>query len=146
MQLHNIMVNAEAPSLRTTMVNAEAPSLSTTMVYTSPLTGFELTTIVVIGTDCTSSRKSNYLTITTTIVPCVCLRIVVSITHIVLCFCFVCFYPVPCRFSPDTPVSSTNKTDRHDIAEILLKVALNTISLNLDQTTTNNEHDPHATT
>jgi hypothetical protein len=25
------------------------------------------------------------------------------------------------------PVSSTNKTDRHDITEILLKVALNTI-------------------
>jgi hypothetical protein len=31
-------------------------------------------------------------------------------------------------FSPGTPVSSTNKTDRHDIAEILLKVALNTIT------------------
>jgi hypothetical protein len=31
-------------------------------------------------------------------------------------------------FSPDTPVSSTNKTDRHDIAEILLKVALNIIN------------------
>jgi hypothetical protein len=30
-------------------------------------------------------------------------------------------------FSPGTPVSSINKTDRHDIAEILLKVALNTI-------------------
>ena len=30
------------------------------------------------------------------------------------------------RFSPGTPVSSTNKTDRHYIAEILLKVALNT--------------------
>jgi len=29
-------------------------------------------------------------------------------------------------FSPDTPVSSTTKTGRHDIAEILLKVALNT--------------------
>jgi hypothetical protein len=29
--------------------------------------------------------------------------------------------------------SSTNKTDRHDIIEILLKVALNTISLNLNQ-------------
>jgi hypothetical protein len=29
-----------------------------------------------------------------------------------------------------TPVSSTNKTDRHDIAEILLKVALNTINPN----------------
>jgi len=27
-------------------------------------------------------------------------------------------------FSPGTPVSSTNKTDRHDINEILLKVAL----------------------
>jgi hypothetical protein len=27
------------------------------------------------------------------------------------------------------PVSSTNKTDRHDIAEILLKVALNTIAI-----------------
>ena len=32
-------------------------------------------------------------------------------------------------FSLGTPVSSTNKTDCHDIAEILLKVALNTITL-----------------
>jgi hypothetical protein len=32
-------------------------------------------------------------------------------------------------FSPGTPVSSTNKTDRHDITEILLKVAFNTITL-----------------
>ena len=31
-------------------------------------------------------------------------------------------------FFPGNPVSSTNKTDRHDIAEILLKVALNTIN------------------
>jgi hypothetical protein len=29
-------------------------------------------------------------------------------------------------FSPGTPTSSTTKTDRHDIADILLKVALNT--------------------
>jgi hypothetical protein len=29
-------------------------------------------------------------------------------------------------FSPGTPVYFTNKTDRHDITEILLKVALNT--------------------
>jgi hypothetical protein len=29
-------------------------------------------------------------------------------------------------FSPGTPPSSTTKTGRHDIAEILLKVALNT--------------------
>ena len=28
-----------------------------------------------------------------------------------------------------SPVSSTNKTDRHDITEILLKVALNTTTL-----------------
>jgi len=31
-------------------------------------------------------------------------------------------------FSSGTPVSSTNKTDLHDITEILLKVALNTIN------------------
>ena len=30
------------------------------------------------------------------------------------------------RFSPGTPAFSTIKTGRHDIAEILLKVALNT--------------------
>ena len=29
-------------------------------------------------------------------------------------------------FYPGTPASSTTKTGRHDIAEILLKVALNT--------------------
>jgi hypothetical protein len=31
-------------------------------------------------------------------------------------------------FPLSTPVSSTNKTDRHDITEILLKVVLNTIT------------------
>jgi hypothetical protein len=31
-------------------------------------------------------------------------------------------------FSPGTPASSTTKTGRHDIAEILLKVALDTIN------------------
>jgi hypothetical protein len=34
-------------------------------------------------------------------------------------------------FSPGTPVSFTNKTDRHDITEILLKMVLNTITLTL---------------
>jgi hypothetical protein len=33
-------------------------------------------------------------------------------------------------FSPGTQVSSTNKTDRHDITEILLKLAINTIKPN----------------
>jgi hypothetical protein len=34
-------------------------------------------------------------------------------------------------FSPGNPVSPTNITDRHNIAEILLRVALNTITLAL---------------
>jgi hypothetical protein len=42
-------------------------------------------------------------------------------------------------FSPGTPVSSTNKTDRHDISEILLKVAPNTIK------PTNKQHCKHYT-
>ena len=32
-------------------------------------------------------------------------------------------------FSPGTLISSTNKTDHHNVTEILLKVALNTITL-----------------
>ena len=40
----------------------------------------------------------------------------------------VCQWLVTGRwFSPGPPVSSTNKTDRHDITEILLKVTLSTI-------------------
>jgi hypothetical protein len=35
---------------------------------------------------------------------------------------------------PGPPVSFTNKTDRHDITEILLKVALNTIKQTNKQT------------
>ena len=34
-------------------------------------------------------------------------------------------------FSRGTPVSTTNKTDHHDLTEILLKVALNTITITL---------------
>ena len=41
-------------------------------------------------------------------------------------------------FSPGAPVSSTNKTDCHDITEILLKVALNTIK----QTNNIHFHNP----
>ena len=45
--------------------------------------------------------------------------------------CYICTCMCGYRwFSPGTRVSTTNKTDRHDIAEILLKVALNTITLN----------------
>jgi hypothetical protein len=42
----------------------------------------------------------------------------------------VCYWLMAGRwFSPSTPVSSTNKTGRHAITEICLKVALNTINL-----------------
>jgi len=37
------------------------------------------------------------------------------------------YLQLPMQSMPGTPVSSTNKIDRHDITEILLKVALNTI-------------------
>jgi hypothetical protein len=47
----------------------------------------------------------------------------------------VCQWLVVSRwFSPDNPVSSTNKSDRHDIAEIWLKVVINTITLTLLRT------------
>jgi hypothetical protein len=34
-------------------------------------------------------------------------------------------------FSPGTPVSSTNKIDRHDMTEILLSVTLNIMTINV---------------
>jgi hypothetical protein len=40
-------------------------------------------------------------------------------------------------FSPSPPVSSTNKTNRHDITEILFKVELNTIKQTNKQTNNN---------
>ena len=44
----------------------------------------------------------------------------------------VCQWLAAGRFIfPGTPVSSTNKPDGHDIAEILLKVALNNVTLSL---------------
>jgi hypothetical protein len=42
---------------------------------------------------------------------------------------YVKFVSDLCQVSVFFPVSSTNKTDSHDITEILLKVALNTITL-----------------
>jgi hypothetical protein len=38
-------------------------------------------------------------------------------------------------FSPGTPASSTTKTGRHDIAEILLKVELNTKNQSINHCT-----------
>ena len=52
----------------------------------------------------------------------------------IISFIFVCLWvwkwlATGPWFFTGTPVSSTNKTDRHDITEILLKVTLNTTSL-----------------
>jgi hypothetical protein len=46
-------------------------------------------------------------------------------------------------FSPGTPVSSNNETDRHDITEISLKVALNTIALAFAQMANQGALCPH---
>ena len=44
----------------------------------------------------------------------------------------VCQWTAACRWiSPGIPVSSTNKIDSHDIADILVKVALNIIILTI---------------
>jgi hypothetical protein len=61
-----------------------------------------------IGTDCIGSCKSNYHVIYHTITA--------------------------TSLSPGSPVSAINKTDRNDITEILLKVALNTIKQTNKQT------------
>jgi hypothetical protein len=50
-------------------------------------------------------------------------------------WCKVCQWLAACLwFSPGTPVSSINKTDRHEITEILLRGVLNTITLTLSVT------------
>ena len=58
------------------------------------------------------------------------IRISLSIQHYVDKVCH--WLPTGRWFSPSTTVSSTNETDRHDITEILLKVALNTIIIQVE--------------
>ena len=75
--------------------------------------GFELTPLVVIGTDSIGSYKSNYHTITTTTRSLlkqwnIQLQIYIQLRALRFFFLY------------------TTKTGRHDIAEILLKVSLNT--------------------
>jgi hypothetical protein len=106
--------------------------------------GFELTTLVIIGTDCIGSCKSNYYTTTTTTTPsdlwlsqCNTTAaswqgsppVPVLLYHIMLYQEVWQWLATGRWFSPDPLVSSTNKTDCHDVTEILLKVALNTINL-----------------
>jgi hypothetical protein len=61
------------------------------------------------------------------LILCTCIYILSFIVHYINLL--VCQWLVAgLWFSTLTPDSSTNKTDRHDIAEILLKVVLNTIN------------------
>jgi hypothetical protein len=53
-------------------------------------TGFKLTTLVVIGTDCTGSCKSNYHTITTTTAPVFVCSQVCCLSYTMVCSVFVC--------------------------------------------------------
>ena len=66
-------------------------------MYISPGTGFELTTLVVICTDCIGSCKSNYHAMTATATPLYygyqCLRIVVSTVCSII---YVSTFSVPC--------------------------------------------------
>jgi hypothetical protein len=54
---------------KTTDLSQVTDKLYHIMLYTSPLSRFELTKLVVIGTDCIGSCKSNYHTITVTTAP-----------------------------------------------------------------------------
>jgi hypothetical protein len=54
---------------KTTDLSQVTDKLYNIMLYTSPWSRFELTTSVVIGTDCIGRCKSNYHTITATTAP-----------------------------------------------------------------------------
>jgi len=54
---------------KTTDLSQVTDKLYHIMLYTAQWTGFGLTTLVVIDTDCIGSCKSNYHTITTTTAP-----------------------------------------------------------------------------
>jgi hypothetical protein len=102
--------------------------------------GFELTPLVLIGTDWIGSYKSNYHKITTTTLveqrknlsknnQTVWVRTPLRCTRYNIMWLSLSVTCDRSVFFPGTPVSSTNKTDHHDIAEILLKVVLSTIIL-----------------
>jgi hypothetical protein len=62
-------------------------------------------------------------------------QILIRVMCTTLCDKVCQWHPTGRWFSTGPLVSSTNKTDRHDIAEVLLKVALNTIKQKQNQIT-----------
>jgi hypothetical protein len=89
-----------------------------------PLAGLEPTTLVVICTNCVVSYKFNYYTITTT---------TVLVTIVIPFFENVVFVRNNDR---KMFYDYNNKADSHDIAEILLKGLLSTITLALNAVVT----------
>jgi hypothetical protein len=96
------------------------------MLYTSPWSRFELTASVVIGTTRIGNCISNYHMIMATTAPKLNGQIQ-DARYTTLCDKVCQRLATGRRFSLGPPVSSTNSTDRHDMAEILLKVVFNTI-------------------
>ena len=65
---------------KTTDLSQVTDKLYHIMLYTSPWSRFQLTTSVVIGTDCIGSCKSNYHTITATTAPYIYIHVCIYIT------------------------------------------------------------------
>jgi hypothetical protein len=91
---------------------------------------------MMIGTDFTGSCKTNCNMITSTTAPNTIRKCCKLVSTALWSFIYWTLYKV-CQWLATgrwfSPASSTNKTDRHDIAEILLKVALNAINLKLNE-------------
>jgi hypothetical protein len=104
---------------RTTEKNKYIISFSHIRLHRVHIAMNGIRTLVVIVTDSTGSCISNYHTSTTTTAPLNSIQYKkVDLRYSTFEHIYV-FYLIL--------VSSTNKTDHHDITEILLKVALNTI-------------------
>ena len=100
------------------------------MLYTSPWSTFELTTSVMIDTDCIGSCKSNYYTITAATAP-TCTRSIFCNQQKQIEYFVLHDFIDNVTWNRKTarllsPIVCTTTTGRHDIVELLLKVALKT--------------------
>ena len=90
---------------------------------------------LIVGRDCRDHMIAGFITTYVICLSPLTLRVWIPLRGVLLdttLFDKVCQWLATGQwFSPNTPVASTNKTDHHDIIKILLKVALNTTTLNL---------------